>query len=115
MCTAWQVDVPWGLVRRQGQAPAVKQGMLVVPCVTPCCRGPSEALNACNGCIGQLLVLLHTPTHLNFAPSIYCCRGPSEALNAWSGSIGKLLALVEKTCQQIQKESMVHRVPIGTA
>lgn len=41
--------------------------------------------------------------------------GATEALNAWSGSIGKLLVLVEKTCQQIQKESMVHRVPIGTA
>ncbi|EFN56675.1 hypothetical protein CHLNCDRAFT_56118 [Chlorella variabilis] len=39
--------------------------------------------------------------------------GASEALNGWSGNIGRLLVLVEKTCQQIQKESMVHRVPIG--
>lgn len=43
------------------------------------------------------------------------CRGPGEALDSWSGNIGRLLVLVEKTCQQIQKESMVHRVPIGAA
>jgi 26S proteasome regulatory subunit N5 len=42
------------------------------------------------------------------------CSGPSEVLNGWSGNIGRLLNLVEKTCQQIQKESMVHGVPIGT-
>jgi hypothetical protein len=29
--------------------------------------------------------------------------------------VGKLLGLVERTCQQIQKESMVHKVPIGAA
>ncbi|PSC75238.1 26S proteasome non-ATPase regulatory subunit 12 [Micractinium conductrix] len=40
-------------------------------------------------------------------------KGPEEALDNWSRNIGKLLGLVEKTCQQIQKESMVHRVPIG--
>lgn len=38
-----------------------------------------------------------------------------EALNAWSRSIGRLLETVEKTCQQIQKESMIHKVPIGAA
>lgn len=42
-------------------------------------------------------------------------RSPGEALDAWSGNIGRLLVLVEKTCQQIQKESMVHRVPIGAS
>lgn len=42
-------------------------------------------------------------------------RGPGAALNAWSGNIGRLLVLVEKTCQQIQKESQVHKVPIGAA
>ena len=36
----------------------------------------------------------------------------AEALNQWSGSISKLLTLVEKTCQQIQKESMIHKVPL---
>jgi 26S proteasome regulatory subunit N5 len=43
-------------------------------------------------------------------------KSPAESLNQWSGSISKLLTLVEKTCQQIQKESMVHKVPldIGT-
>lgn len=39
--------------------------------------------------------------------------GTGEALNKWSGSIGKLLTLVEKTCQQIQKESMVHKVSLN--
>lgn len=42
-------------------------------------------------------------------------QGPVEALNAWSRSIGRLLETVEKTCQQIQKESMIHKVPIGAA
>lgn len=42
-------------------------------------------------------------------------KGADEALDSWSGNIGRLLVLVEKTCQQIQKESMVHRVPIGSS
>ncbi|KAG7667361.1 hypothetical protein Ndes2526B_g04126 [Nannochloris sp. 'desiccata'] len=39
-------------------------------------------------------------------------KSPAESLNQWSGSISELLTLVEKTCQQIQKESMVHKVPL---
>ena len=39
-------------------------------------------------------------------------KSSAETLNQWSGSITKLLNLVEKTCQQIQKESMVHKVPL---
>ena len=62
----------------------------------------------------QLTSLSHT--HASHPRTCRCrCRGPSEALNSWSGNIGRLLVLVEKTCQQIQKESMVHRVPIGAA
>ena len=63
----------------------------------------------------------YTLQHLTCASPSPCCtcrlcrRCPSEALNSWSGNIGRLLVLVEKTCQQIQKESMVHRVPIGAA
>eukprot|EP00887_Chlorella_sp_A99_P001021 scaffold14.g1021.t1 len=38
---------------------------------------------------------------------------PAAALNAWSSNLGRLLETVEKACQQIQKESMVHKVPIG--
>lgn len=38
--------------------------------------------------------------------------GPVEALNKWSRSIAKLLETVEKTCQQIQKESMIHKVTL---
>jgi 26S proteasome regulatory subunit N5 len=41
-------------------------------------------------------------------------RGPGEALNAWSGNISRLLGLVEATCQQIQKESQVHKVELNT-
>ena len=36
----------------------------------------------------------------------------SEILNAWSGKIQKVLTLLESTCQQIQKESQIHKVPI---
>ena len=40
---------------------------------------------------------------------------PAAALSSWSANIGKLLDVVEKTCQQIQKESMIHRVQLGAA
>jgi 26S proteasome regulatory subunit N5 len=33
-------------------------------------------------------------------------------LNSWAINIEKLLDLVEKTCHQIHKETMVHRVPL---
>lgn len=36
----------------------------------------------------------------------------SDILNAWSGKIKKVLTLLESTCQQIQKESQIHKVPI---
>ena len=39
----------------------------------------------------------------------------SEARAEAVAAIGRLLVLVEKTCQQIQKESQVHKVPIGAA
>lgn len=39
---------------------------------------------------------------------------PDEILNAWANNISKLLDLVEKSCQQIQKEAMVHQVTLGT-
>ena len=40
---------------------------------------------------------------------------PDQVLNSWSGNIGKLLELVEKSCQQIQKEAMVHKVQLRGA
>lgn len=39
---------------------------------------------------------------------------PDDILNNWSTNIDKLLELVEKSCQQIQKECMVHKVPLST-
>lgn len=42
-------------------------------------------------------------------------RGAGQALNQWSGSVSRLLELVEKTCQNIQKEAMIHHVQIGAA
>lgn len=36
-------------------------------------------------------------------------------LNDWSRSINTLLGTLEKSCQQIQKEAMVHKVVIGKA
>ncbi|KAG8467445.1 hypothetical protein KFE25_000761 [Diacronema lutheri] len=35
---------------------------------------------------------------------------PNELLNDWSGNISSLLNLVESTCHQIRKETMVHNV-----
>lgn len=35
---------------------------------------------------------------------------PNELLNEWSGNISKLLNLVEATCHQIHKETMVHNL-----
>uniref|UniRef100_A0A061QT58 26S proteasome regulatory subunit N5 n=1 Tax=Tetraselmis sp. GSL018 TaxID=582737 RepID=A0A061QT58_9CHLO len=40
---------------------------------------------------------------------------PSEILNSWSRNMCKLLNLVEKSCQQIQKEAMQHKVHIGSS
>lgn len=37
---------------------------------------------------------------------------PDQVLNSWSSNISKLLDLVEKSCQQIQKEAMVHKVAL---
>ena len=42
-------------------------------------------------------------------------QSAAETLDTWSRSISKLLELVERSCQQIQKESMVHKVPIGAS
>ena len=39
---------------------------------------------------------------------------PDDVLNSWSSNIDKLLGLVETSCQQIQKECMVHKVPLTT-
>lgn len=36
----------------------------------------------------------------------------SDILNTWHNKIGSVLHLVEKTCQQIQKESQIHKVPL---
>lgn len=40
-------------------------------------------------------------------------KTPEAVLNTWSRSLTKLLEVVDRTCQQIQKESMVHKIPIG--
>lgn len=37
----------------------------------------------------------------------------NEVLNKWATSIEKLLGLVETSCHQIHKESMVHKVALG--
>ncbi|CAL5228222.1 g11312 [Coccomyxa viridis] len=42
-------------------------------------------------------------------------KAPAELLNGWARSIGRLLEIVEKSTQNIQKESMVHKVAIGVA
>ena len=42
-------------------------------------------------------------------------KAPAELLNGWAHSIARLLEIVEKSTQNIQKESMVHKVAIGVA
>ena len=42
-------------------------------------------------------------------------KAPAELLNGWARSIGRLLEIVEKSTQNIQKESMIHKVAIGVA
>ncbi|KAF5829952.1 hypothetical protein DUNSADRAFT_15288 [Dunaliella salina] len=39
---------------------------------------------------------------------------PEDLLNGWSGNISRLLDLVEKSCQQISKECMIHKVQLKT-
>uniref|UniRef100_A0A7S3RAI0 PCI domain-containing protein n=1 Tax=Dunaliella tertiolecta TaxID=3047 RepID=A0A7S3RAI0_DUNTE len=39
---------------------------------------------------------------------------PEDLLNNWSGNISRLLDLVEKSCQQISKECMIHKVQLKT-
>lgn len=42
-------------------------------------------------------------------------QDPDDLLNKWSNNLAKLLEVVERSCQQIQKESMVHKVPVGAS
>lgn len=59
---------------------------------------------------GQVAAKVDRPAGVvRFSPP----TSPVEALNTWSANITRLLDTVEKACQQIQKESMVHKVPIG--
>lgn len=36
-------------------------------------------------------------------------KDSNEILNAWSSNLEKLLDLVEKSCHQIHKETMIHK------
>ncbi|KAK4264821.1 hypothetical protein QN277_025947 [Acacia crassicarpa] len=40
-------------------------------------------------------------------------KDSNEILNAWSANLEKLLDLVEKSCHQIHKETMVHKTVLG--
>ena len=42
-------------------------------------------------------------------------EAPETKLNDWSSDVQKLLNTLEKSCQQIQKEAMVHKLVIGKA
>jgi len=68
--------------------------------------------------LSKLVVSKTVEAKMNRPSGIVKFGGPQSAassLNTWSRSISKLLDLVERSCQQIQKESMVHRVPIGSS
>ena len=40
-------------------------------------------------------------------------KDSNDILNAWSANLEKLLDLVEKSCHQIHKETMVHKTVLG--
>ncbi|GLI67665.1 hypothetical protein VaNZ11_011918 [Volvox africanus] len=40
-------------------------------------------------------------------------QSPEEQLNSWAGNIARLLELVDKSCQLIEKEAMVHKVTLA--
>lgn len=40
---------------------------------------------------------------------------PDNVLNSWSRNISRLLDLLETSCQQIQKEAMIHKARLGAA
>ena len=52
-----------------------------------------------------------TALRMGALPMLRCM----QVLNTWSKSLAKLLDTVERTCQQVQKESMIHKVAIGAA
>ena len=41
--------------------------------------------------------------------SFQTAKDSNEILNSWSSNLEKLLELVEKSCHQIHKETMVHK------
>lgn len=61
---------------------------------------------------GALTARIDRPAgNMRFAPR----REPAALLNGWARNIGRLLDVVENATQNIQKESMVHKVAIGAA
>ncbi|GLC75741.1 hypothetical protein PLESTF_001680400 [Pleodorina starrii] len=42
-------------------------------------------------------------------------QSPEEQLNSWAGNIARLLELVDKSCQLIEKEAMVHKVALSSS
>ena len=68
--------------------------------------------------LSKLVVAKAVTAKIDRPSGVIRFSGPLSAaalLNTWSRSISKLLEVVERSCQQIQKESMVHRVPIGSS
>ena len=43
---------------------------------------------------------------------LYIVQEPEDLLNNWAGNISRLLDLVEKSCQQVSKECMIHKVKV---
>lgn len=65
--------------------------------------------------LSDMVVLKSLVAKVDRPAGIVCFRAAkdsNEILNSWAINIEKLLDLVEKSCHQIHKETMVHKAPL---
>nr|ABK23107.1 unknown [Picea sitchensis] len=65
--------------------------------------------------LSDMVVLKSLVAKVDRPAGIVCFRAAkdsNEILNSWAINIEKLLDLVEKSCHQIHKETMVHKSPL---
>lgn len=62
----------------------------------------------------QLIEIGHAQLgHCFSCASCALLQEPEDLLNGWANNISRLLDLVEKSCQQISKECMIHKVQLN--
>ncbi|KAL6006052.1 26S proteasome non-ATPase regulatory subunit 12 A [Asimina triloba] len=63
--------------------------------------------------LSEMVVSKYMVAKIDRPLGIVCFQAPKDSndvLNSWASNIEKLLDLVEKSCHQIHKETMVHKV-----